>query len=65
MNKMNKRYQRNRKLCDYWLTMYATTTNADWGFIPVPGKGGATTNYDATMTDSEIRRIIHKKGGNA
>lgn len=35
-----------------------------WG-KGVPGKGGATTNYDATMTDSEIRRIIHKKGGNA
>lgn len=60
---MKKQYKRNRNLKeDLW---YATTTNADWGFIPVPGKGGATTNYDATMNDSEIRRIIHKKGGNA
>ncbi len=24
--------------------MEATTTNKDWGFIPVPGKGGATLN---------------------
>lgn len=22
----------------------ATTTSKEWGFIPVPGKGGATTN---------------------
>ena len=22
----------------------ATTTSKDWGFIPVPGKGGKTTN---------------------
>lgn len=29
----------------------------------VPGKGGATLNYDATLNDSEIRRII-QKGGN-
>lgn len=27
------------------------------------GKGGATLNYDATMNDGEIRRII-QKGGN-
>lgn len=33
-----------------------------WG-NGVPGKGGATLNYDATMNDSEIRRII-QKGGN-
>jgi hypothetical protein len=24
----------------------ATTTNKDWGFIPVPNKGGATTNFE-------------------
>ena len=33
-----------------------------WG-KGVPGKGGTTTNYDATMNDSEIRSII-QKGGN-
>lgn len=26
--------------------MEATTTNKDWGFIPVPGKGGNTTNAE-------------------
>lgn len=24
----------------------ATTTNKDWGYIPVPGKGGKTTNFE-------------------
>lgn len=24
----------------------AATTARDWGFGPVPGKGGKTTNYD-------------------
>lgn len=24
----------------------ATTTARDWGFGPVPGKGGKTTNYN-------------------
>ena len=24
----------------------ATTTNKDWGFIPVPGKGGKSTNFE-------------------
>lgn len=24
----------------------ATTTSKHWGFHPVPGKGGATTNYE-------------------
>lgn len=26
--------------------MEATTTSKDWGFIPVPGKGGKTTNFE-------------------
>ena len=26
--------------------MEATTTNKDWGFIPVPNKGGNTTNAE-------------------
>lgn len=26
--------------------MEATTNNKDWGYIPVPNKGGATTNYE-------------------
>lgn len=24
----------------------ATTTSKNWGFKPVPGKGGATTNFE-------------------
>lgn len=24
----------------------ATTTSKDWGFVPVPGKGGKTTNFE-------------------
>lgn len=28
-----------------------------WGNV-VPGKGGATTNYDAELKDSECREII-------
>lgn len=27
-------------------TIDATTTSKDWGFIPVPGKGGKTTNAE-------------------
>jgi hypothetical protein len=23
----------------------ATSTSKNWGFVPVPGKGGATTNF--------------------
>jgi hypothetical protein len=24
----------------------ATSTSKNWGFVPVPGKGGATTNFE-------------------
>jgi hypothetical protein len=40
--------QKNKKSYNnptYW-GMEATTTNKDWGFIPVPGKGGNTTNAE-------------------
>lgn len=36
--------KRNKKQ-PYW-GMEATTTSKDWGFIPVPGKGGKTTNVN-------------------
>lgn len=36
----------------------ATTTSKKWGYKPVPGKGGATTNYDAERKDSECKDII-------
>ena len=29
-----------------YLGMAATTTSCDWGFKPVPGKGGKTTNFE-------------------
>ncbi len=34
--------KKNRNVC----TIDATTTNKDWGFIPVPCKGGKTTNFE-------------------
>ena len=43
----------------------ATTTNKDWGFTPVPNKGGKTTNYDAELKDAECRKIIFGENGGA
>ena len=40
----------------------ATTTSKDFGFVPVPGKGGASANYDAGLEDKEIKKIIRKVG---
>ena len=37
-----KKKRRTRR-ATYW-GMAATTTSADWGFGPVSGKGGKTTN---------------------
>lgn len=34
-----------KKKNTYW-GMDATTTSKDWGFTPVSGKGGKTTNYE-------------------
>ena len=38
----------------------ATTTSKDWGFGPIPGKGGKTTNYDESLTDSFVKRVIRE-----
>lgn len=40
----------------------ATTTCEDFGFKPVPGKGGATTNFEIPewMFDRELKEL---KGG--
>lgn len=38
----------------------ATTTGKTWGFKPIPGKGGATTNHDFEMEDKECKKIIHR-----
>lgn len=44
--------------------MEATTTNKNWGFIPVPGKGGNTTNFEIPewMFKRELKEL---KGGAA
>ena len=41
----------------------ATTTNKDWGFKPVPGKGGASTNSEIPdwMFEKELKE--RKNGG--
>lgn len=43
----------------------ATTTSKDFGFIPVSGKGGNTTNFEipAWMFDRELEE--YKNGGAA
>lgn len=45
----------------YW-GMEATTTNKDWGYIPVPCKGGDTTNAEIPewMFNRELEDL---KGG--
>lgn len=51
---MKKKQKRTPRYCG----MDATTTAKDWGFHPVPCKGGKTTNYDPGMPDNECRRLI-------
>jgi hypothetical protein len=41
---MKKNYKKITKLTN--ALDPASTTNKDWGFIPVPGKGGNTTNFE-------------------
>ena len=41
---MKKNYKKITKLTN--ALDPASTTNKDWGFIPVPGKGGNTTNAE-------------------
>lgn len=44
----------------------ATTTARNFGFHPIPGKGGKTTNYDETLSINETRiKIYGRKGGEA
>ena len=45
------------------LGMDATTNNKDWGFIPVPGKGGNTTN--AEIPDWMFKRELEEMEGGA
>lgn len=43
----------------------ATTTSKDWGFTPVSGKGGATTNFviPEWMFDRELEEMYDGKCG--
>ena len=40
-----RKKKRRTKRATYW-GMAATTISWDWGFKPVPGKGGKTTNFE-------------------
>ena len=45
----------------YW-EIDATTTSWDWGFKPIPGKGGGTKNHEIqeSMIQREIREMNNK-----
>lgn len=58
--KKNRRINRGSNAIDP-----ASTTNKDWGYIPIPNKGGKTTNYDAELTDPECKKIIFGENGGA
>ena len=40
----------------------ATTNHKDWGFAPVPNKGGATTNFEIPewMFKRELKKMEEK-----
>ena len=42
--------------------MDATTTSKDWGFIPIPGKGGKSTNSEIgeSMIHRELKEMDKK-----
>lgn len=50
--------KRRTKRATYW-GMAASTTAKDWGFKPVPGKGGKTTNHEIqeSMIQREMREM--------
>lgn len=52
---MKKNYKKIAKLTN--AIEPATTTSKDWGFIPVSGKGGKTTNAEIPewMFDRELK----------
>lgn len=54
---MKKESQKRPMLLD----IGATTTSKDWGFIPVPGKGGKTTNCAPEMSVNEAFKLCHGK----
>ena len=57
--KKNRRFNRATNAIDP-----ATTTSKDWGFIPVSGKGGKTTNFEIPA-DMFKRELAELEGGAA
>lgn len=53
-----KKKNRRTKRATYW-GMAANTTSWDWGFKPVPGKGGKTLNHEIqeSMIQREMREM--------
>lgn len=51
--------KRRTKRATYW-GMAATTTSWDWGFKPVPNKGGQTRNHE--IQESMIQREMREMG---
>lgn len=53
-----KKKNRRTKRATYW-GMAANTTSWDWGFKPVPGKGGKTQNHEIqeSMIQREMREM--------
>lgn len=58
---MKKNYKKVTKLTN--AIDAATTTSKDWGFAPVPGKGGTTKN--AETADWMFHRETEEKSGDA
>lgn len=58
---MKKNYKKITKLTNF--IDPATTTAKNWGFAPVPGKGGNTTN--AEISDWMFKRELEEKSGDA
>lgn len=57
MKKKIKQKLRRRSAWD----IAATTTSHDWGFKPIPGKGGMTQNHE--IQESMIQRELRKMKG--
>ena len=51
--------KRRTKRASYW-GMAARTTAKDWGFGPVPGKGGKTMNHE--IPESISQRELKERG---
>ena len=58
---MKKNYKKITKLTNSIES--ATTTAKDWGFNPIPGKGGKTNNTD--IHDWVFLRELEEKSGDA